>query len=216
MPLLLYGVTEVRGNVFDLPTGVGGAPVQRTEVSGLSCFYSLNSTLSGTPPRESALQFHAVLQAILSAQDIIPFRFPTLVTEAELQSQVQEHATEYHEWLARVRGRVQMEMRIEYRDSEPDSGKGDAGEVSGAKYLQVRQKRLTMLESAAGILKSKAADFIHGWRQRSSSDRVRCFALVGREAVADFQRRMASAEISSDLTARISGPWPAMEFFREE
>lgn len=216
MPLLLYGVTEVHGNVLDLPTGMGGARVQRIEVSGLSCFYSLNSTLSGIPPRESALQFHGVLQAILSAQDIIPFRFPTLVTEAELQSQVQEHAAEYHEWLARVRGRVQMEIRIEYRDLEQSSGEADAGEVSGTKYLRARQKRLSVLEAAAGVLKSKAADFIQGWRQRSSSDHLRCFALVRREVVADFRHRMASAEISSDLTARISGPWPAMEFFREE
>ena len=190
--------------------------MQRTEVSGLSCFYSVNSTLSSNPPGESAVQFHGVLQAILSAQDIIPFRFPTLVTESELQSQVQEQAAEYHEWLARVRGRIQMEMRIEYRDFEPDSEKADEGKVSGTQYLRARQKRLTMLESAAGILKSNAADLIQGWRQRSSSDHLRCFALVRRETVADFRRRMASAEISSDLTARISGPWPALEFFREE
>ena len=109
-----------------------------------------------------------------------------------------------------------MEIRIEYRDLEQGSGEADAGEVSGTKYLRARQKRLTMLESAAGILKSHAADFIQDWRQRSSSDHLRCFALVSREAVADFRHRMASAEISSDLTARISGPWPAMEFFREE
>lgn len=109
-----------------------------------------------------------------------------------------------------------MEMRIEYRDLEQDSGKADAGEVSGTKYLRARQKRLSMLEAAAGVLKSKAADFIQGWRQRSSSDRLRCFALVRREVVADFRHRMASAEIPSDLTARISGPWPAMEFFRED
>lgn len=109
-----------------------------------------------------------------------------------------------------------MEMRIEYRDLEQDSGEADAGEVSGTQYLRARQKRLTILEAAAGILKSNAVDLIQGWRQRSSSDHVRCFALVSREAVAGFRHRMASAEISSDLTARISGPWPAMEFFREE
>jgi Gas vesicle synthesis protein GvpL/GvpF len=217
MPVLLYGIIESGSEVLTLQPGVAGATIQTTGRSDLQCFYSHNSTLPGSAPREAVLEFHRVVQAIFSARDMIPFRFPTLMAdEAELASQLQEHAAEYHLWLARVRGRVQMEIRIHYRDDGPGSRKEAGGAVSGTEYLRFRQARQAKLDAAAGVLKGAVLGHTTGWRQRGSSDHLRCFALVGRDSVAQFQRSLASTEIPADLIARVSGPWPPTEFFSEE
>ncbi len=208
MPLLLYGVTECETNEPRIERGVHGANVQASEVSDLRCLYSQISDLSGRA-REAALEFHRVLQAILSSTDVVPFRFPTLLAnQEELASEVQRRAAEYHRWLARIRGKVQMEARIEHR--------GRAGgdvHASGTEYLRSRHARRRALEAAAASLQRAVAGLVDEWRQRESSDRVRGFALIGRDSVTQFRQAIAEAEMASDVVTRISGPWPPTEFF---
>lgn len=214
MPFLLYGVTELADVAPHLSSAVQGAKVETIEVGGLRLFYSFSSMLSGNAVRDAALEFHRVVQAIFGAADVIPFRFPTLMAnEAELASEIQQHAAEYHGWLARVRGQVQMEIRIQHSDSEVDVISGARATYSGAEYLRSRQSRQMELQAAATALEGAARGLTQGWRQRGSSDHVRCFALVARGSVAEFRQALANAHIASNLTARVSGPWPPTEFF---
>ncbi len=211
MPLLLYGVTECVDRKPEVEQGVDGSKVQTTEVSDLRCFYSPTPRPPGSG-RESALQFHRVTQAILTSADLIPFRFPTLMAdEAELASAIREQAARYHEFLERIRGRVQMEARLYYAGAVREAPSG-----SGTEDLQARHEQYRKLESAAAALEQAAAGLIHGWRQTGSSDQVRCFALVAREAITLFQVAVGSTRIPSDIVARISGPWPPTAFFGED
>ena len=81
MPLLLYGVTESDGAFVDLPGGVAGVTVQRVQIACLTCFFSEHSTLATSNTRETALEFHRVVNRLFKARDIIPFRFPTLLSD---------------------------------------------------------------------------------------------------------------------------------------
>jgi Gas vesicle synthesis protein GvpL/GvpF len=216
MPFLLYGVTESPEAVADLPFGVAGAIVQRMEVSRLTCFYSENSTLTASNTRETALEFHRVVNSLCEKTEIIPFRFPTLLNErAEIASEIEKHAAEYYEGLANIRGRVQIEIRIHFRDDvESDSTRAAAN--SGADYLRYRYDHHLQLQSATVAVRSAAGELIERWREREYSDHLRCFALIARGSFAAVQAALSKAEISSNLLARVSGPWPATEFLKEE
>ncbi|MBV8477653.1 MAG: GvpL/GvpF family gas vesicle protein [Acidobacteria bacterium] len=214
MPLLLYAVIEGGEPGPELPSGVAGVTIQSMKASGLRCFYAAHRILSGFDPRETALEFHRVVQAIFRAADVIPFRFPTLLAdETQLRSELQTRAAKYHEDLARVRGRVQMEIRIEFSNGGRDEARA---KLSGAEYLRTRQSRQATLECVAAMLNRAVCGLLADWRQHELRDQLRCFALVGRTSVTEFERVLASAKIGPELRARISGPWPATAFFSEE
>ncbi len=195
-----------------METGVYGAKVHTTEVSDLRCFYSWNANRSDAS-QEAALEFHRVVQAVFRAADMIPFRFPTLMAdEVELATAIQEHAAEYHRWLARVRGCVQMEVRIHGRE-EPELRLGVA---SGAEYLRAHQHHRQKLELTADGLRARVGVRVHGWRQRDTSDSLRCFALIARDSVGDFQQQLRNGGVPADVVVRVSGPWPPTEFFEGE
>ncbi len=217
MPLLLYCVTATHDSTPTLQSGVGGSAVEEVEHSGLRCFFS---RISGPNEfegaiRESALQFHAVLQQLFRNQAVIPFRFPTfLQDDSELAGYLRQHSG-YHASLARLRDLVQMEIRISYQESAataPTDTQGGDLEKSGSKYLRDRQARKKKLEAAAEQFHQAGHTWIGEWRTRQSQDKIRCFALVNRSSVRDFEHALANVQVPADLTVRITGPWPASEF----
>lgn len=216
MPFLLYGVTECIGATDGLPAGVAAASVEEIEISGLTCFYSEGPTLTASSTRDMALEFQQIVNRLFQMRDIIPFRFPTLLADrAEIKAAIELHAAEYHEGLAQIRGRAQIEVRIRFRDEGNQDAK-PVGANSGAEYLRARQQRHTQLKSAAIALRQAAGDAIEGWREREHSDNLRCFALIARGSFPAVRAALAKAAIPSHLLARVSGPWPATEFLKED
>lgn len=218
MPFLLYAVTESEGAAVDLPPGAAGSLVESIEVCGLRCFYSQHSTFAPGNPRETALEFHRVVHSLFRKRDMIPFRFPTVLADnSEVASEIQRRAAEYHESLAKLRGRAQIEIRISHRgaqEQEEDSSPGAA--KSGAEYLRARYHRQLQLQAAAKDLRARAGNLIESWRERASSDHLRCFGLIARDSFDAIQAALSQAALPSELLARVSGPWPPTEFLREE
>lgn len=216
MPLLLYGVTESDGAFVDLPGGVAGVTVQRVQIACLTCFFSEHSTLATSNTRETALEFHRVVNTLFKTRDIIPFRFPTLLSDrAEMVAEIEKHAAEYHEGLDKVHGRVQIEIRIHRLGANEQHEPGDSTS-SGAEYLRARHRRYMQLKSAAEALRAAGGETIERWREREYSDHLRCFALIARGSMADVHAALAAAIIDSELLAHVSGPWPPTQFLTEE
>jgi hypothetical protein len=226
MSLLVYCVAEQSAAVENTRAGVGGMIVECIEHTGLRCFLSRNVALvesAGEPIRDAALAFHRVLEEIFEQAAIIPFRFPTLLSdEPEVIAHLEEHAAEYREALVRLRNMVQMELRIRLTDPEfplgnasPDSPQS-AVKPSGTEYLLKIQNRHANLERVVQKFRQAGASWINGWRQRDSREGIRCFALIRRDAVCDFQSEFEKMPIQPELRARLSGPWPATEFIEDE
>lgn len=219
MQLVLYCVTKSEDIIQTPATGVGGSAVESVEDSGLRCFVSRTSgsgSTLGLAARESALAFHRVIQDIFRQCAVIPFRFPTmLVNQEEVAAHLREHAAEYHEACERLRHLVQMEVLIAYSGAKPGRNHAEST-PSGAEYLSERRLRQVRLQSAAEAARAAASSLVRGWRQRSSQDRIRCFALIERGSVASFELQLSRVQMASDLMARISGPWPASAFLKEE
>jgi Gas vesicle synthesis protein GvpL/GvpF len=186
------------------------------QVSGLACFYSEHSTLAAGNTRERALEFHQIVKHLFELGEIIPFRFPTLLADrAEIASEIEKHSPEYKEGFAKIRGRVQIEIRIRPRVPEKEAIVRNAASA-GTGYLQARYDRYLQLRSAADALRAAAGEFIENWREREYSDHLRCFGLIARDSYGAVQPGMARASLPSHIEARVSGPWPPTEFLKEE
>jgi gas vesicle protein GvpL/GvpF len=208
MALLLYCVAGPSA-ALSSRTGVAGAAVLRFEHSGLVAFYSANATPDvwlRTPLRTSASEFHQVQRELFHTQAIIPFRFPTILeSRDELRKHLDERSTEYNTLLRRFADCVQMDISLTYAPAAER-------QTSGADYLRQRQNRNQALEQFASQLRIAAGPLAQGWQERSLANGVRCFALVAREQVQDFNEIMEKVVVPPDLSARVSGPWPVAEF----
>jgi hypothetical protein len=158
-----------------------------------------------TPLSKSANEFHRVQQEIFRRTAIIPFRFPTILEDRDkLRAHLEERLGEYISLLARFASFVQVDVTIRQAASSPPP--------SGAKYLRERQSRNRTLDEFTTQLRSEAGTLAKDWRQRSIANGLRCFALVERKQIQEFNERMKTVSIPSRISARVSGPWPVAEF----
>jgi hypothetical protein len=188
--------------------GVAGSLVSHLDHSGLTIFFSENPTSDlwlKTPLSKSANEFHRVQQEIFRGTAIIPFRFPTILDDGDkLRAYLEERSGEYISLLARFASFVQIDITVTQTASSPPP--------SGADYLRERQSRNRTLDEFTTLLHSEAGTLAKDWRQRSIANGLRCFALVERKQVQEFNERMRTVAMPSQISARVSGPWPVAEF----
>ncbi len=227
MPLLAYCITETAAVAPIQQMGVNDCPVESVEHGGLRCFVSRDprtAQLSAGSIRDAALVFHRVLEEIFQQVAIIPFRFPTVLSsEPAVIAHMKEHSEEYRTALTRLRDMVQMEIRLQFKDSgspqrltQASTAQGIEAKPSGTEYLRKIQARHEKLDVVAKKFQQACARLIKGWRQRYSSEGIRCFVLIERASVKEFRTELQGVEVGFDLDARFSGPWPASQFFKEE
>ena len=212
MPLLLYCMSEAELQLSPIHRGVQGAAVEQACDSGLCCFYSKIERLASDPAsvNDAALQFHNVVSSIFAQAAVVPFRFPTLVADVnELTAHLRLHAAEYCEALVRLRGTVQMEVRI-------STASPRAAHESGTQYLRIRQERYSQMRDVASKLRTAVQPVLADWRERETNKGWRCYALVPRAETTKFQEVVRSVEAPNGLQFSVSGPWPATEFIKPE
>jgi hypothetical protein len=214
MTVLAYCITATEPRVRIPSVGLEGRSIRFLTESGLHCFISdYGNEASGKSVRESALLFSRVLEEIFAQVAIIPFCFPTLVaSESEISDFVRDHAAEYRKALFRLRDSVQMDVLLSFKDSE---GKLRASEKSGTDYLRRRLNRHQRLQTIAEEFRQSGQPLIQDWRQYEIPSGVRGHALVARGLTASFLEKMKNVAVPADLKARITGPWPATAFLKE-
>ena len=210
MPLLAYCIAETRA-IKTLPAGIDGLPIQGIQAGKLHCFVSeiaIDSLAGTTSLKEAAIQFNRTLQDFLKQATIVPFRFPTMLNENELIEHLTQHALQYEEALVRLRGMVQMDIRIEARQAKSETFS------SGTEYLRLREARLASLHDIAAQFRSAGQPWIREWREHEMSRGLHCHVLLPREQVDSFLGRTRGLSIASEYRARVSGPWPPAEFLK--
>lgn len=219
MAVLAYCIAESTPKKAAARKGVGGAAVEAFSQSGLQCFYSefeAQDALRGEMAKDAALAFHRVVQEIFEQAAVVPFRFPTILAQrADLEGFVREHGAEYTRALARLRNKVQMDLRISTRQRSEAASAG-TGTRTGAEYLRTRQAERARLHDAAQGFRRAGGSRIEGWRERELADGLRCFILADRTAISGLQSEFSGAALAPDFTARVTGPWPAAEFVDED
>jgi hypothetical protein len=122
-----------------------------------------------------------------------------------LLEHIQTAADGYRKFLREHANHVQMELRMIATAQLP------AVAASGTEYLRNRSTRAQSLHSAVDTLKAGLAAIVLDWRERSTPDGLRLFAMVERGRVDELRERLGKAEGPS-LVWRLSGPWPLTEF----
>lgn len=211
MAILLYCISSESAST-DVGSGVAGRPVLRFTQAGVDTLFSQNTSAeswTGASLKQSAKEFHKVLQRVFATHAIIPFRFPTLMRdEQELSSHLRDNAAEYSSQLEKFENSVQMDISI--ARTEPMAPA--SAQASGAEYLRNRQKQSDDLEVVAKQIQELTGEKAQEWNNRSASNGLKLFALLNRASVAAFHERLKKFSVPSNLTVRVSGPWPVSEF----
>lgn len=223
MPLLLYCVAP-EGVPDTNVGGVRGAAVRGTIEKGLKFFYS--EAPGDTPwPKDivaEARQVHAVVSDIFSRSAVLPFRYPTVVAEeAEIRHLADSRGGRFRDFLARVEGKVQMDIRLSGATDQP-AGRppddreliGQLGANAGRAYLEARAGRQALFSAAAEKCRQAAGSA--DWRIQRQGENIRCQALISRVEVVSFFERMRALELPGGVTAAVSGPWTPAGFWEDD
>ena len=181
--------------------------VEEMACGGLRCFYSEFHQRPESFTQQDALKFYATVQAVFAKAAVIPFRFPTVLeAKPQLAEFLEQKAQDYRAALERLRIFVQMELRLAPAASQ------ETRSASGKEYMTRRLKNKKTLESLATAARSAVAGIHTDWRQQETREGLRCYALVKRDAVEQFQEKAKALRPAEDVRVVISGPWPATEF----
>ncbi|MGI9103624.1 MAG: GvpL/GvpF family gas vesicle protein [Terriglobales bacterium] len=211
MPFLLYCVIDAAARIEPPARGVRDAAIESVIESGLRCFYSEVPSVQGEAAvvRDDALVFHQVIHRIFTAATILPFRYPTLLPSlADVGAHLRHRAAQYNSALLSLAGKAQMDVRIAWAGTDQQAS-------GGAEYLRRKAARDREINAAVSALRVAAGDKVLDWRQRETPQGARCFALLRRDDVCDFQQQLRQLRLDPEVNVTVSGPWPPAEFLPE-
>jgi hypothetical protein len=198
-------------------------------------------TRAEVPPTEDNLWRHeAVVEALMADRAVLPVRFGTLLADdAAVQAMLTAHYADFVASLERVRGRVELSLRVLWEADQPPTPPSSpefprvpqrhSGELrgtqgnSGRAYLlarleEERQRRAwrQRAEALAGELHTPLAHLaVESTRQVLLTPRLLLTAayLVERDQVAAFQQEVEALSAAYPaLRFLCTGPWPAYNF----
>jgi hypothetical protein len=136
-----------------------------------------------------------VIESLMRECDLLPVRYGAVVAdENEAEQLLLARRTELLHALERIRGAVELAVRVAGEDQ-------DAGSAGGA-YIHVKTRLLEMHEALAALAR-ESRELAPG----------RGAYLVSREEVDAFVARVAALEeANQDLSLLCTGPWPPYSF----
>ena len=208
--------------------GVGGARPRLVERAGIYAVVSEFGEERIAVTRENVLAHERVVRRVLVETTPLPFRFGTIVSEERLESYLDSRQAQLREQLARVRGAVEMSVKIIWNKErvageEEETAGGPGG--AGTTFLLRKRRELLGEGEAAG----RAAE-VEAWLGRvleglaresrvslqPSENLILAAAhLVERALLADYRRALGRARTERpELHFLTSGAWPPYSFTR--
>ena len=235
MSLYVYCLgDELSGAAFEGMAGVGGAPVRLLSLGRLSAVVSDAHEEPVAVTEENLLAHNRVNAAALAVSTPLPFRFGTRAAPERLAEYAAANEAALAEALARVRGRVEMSVKLMDKaegQGQKASGAGVAGggeEATAAvgrgtafllkkrrEVLGEESARLRAEELAAWLAAGLAGLALESAARVSPSEAivVRAAHLVERGRVLYSATRLRELGASRpDLRLLTSGPWPPYSF----
>ena len=232
MSLYVYCLgDDLSGAAFEGLSGVGGARVRVLALGALAAVVSEPGEEAVAVNEENLLAHNRVNAAALAVTTPLPCRFGTRAAPARFAEYVSANASALASALARVRGCVEMSVKL--MDKAPGSAQKRTVEseaeglvsAAGAGTAFLLKKRREILgeegarrraEEAAAWLASGVGALAREADARVSPPEaifVRAAHLVEREQVADYRAQLrALAAERRDLRLLTSGPWPPYSF----
>jgi hypothetical protein len=210
--LYLYAFAERPAAVSDV-AGIGGSRVAVEEIGELDAVVSDVPGESVAASEEAILEHARVVEAVFEQSEaVLPARFGRAYADVEsLRQAALEHEAELRAALERVRGSVELGMRVLAPGAEDRPPA-----TSGRDYLTARLDERRRIERLADELASPLAEVARAaTRSVGATERLLLSAayLVPRGDVETFRRVVERLQGEHpELAIVCTGPWPAYSF----
>ena len=221
MSLYLYALLDA-APAAPLGEGLAGEPLRLVRCGGILA--AVGEMTAAPRPEAPLLQAHAAVLRRLGAGAgaALPARFGGLAAEAELAERLGARAALFAEALERVRGCVQMTLRVFGTAAAPaglDPLPEDPAAGPGTRFLAARRREherrtalpeIESLRPALGpLLRAERVE-----RQASGPLIGTAFHLLPREAEADYRAVLEATggRLPGGFRLAWSGPWPPYAF----
>jgi hypothetical protein len=185
------------------------SPLHAVRSGGLSAICA--PAPGGARTSDDLWQREALLERLMEDRDVLPVRFGTVVRdEAAVRAAVAAREEELAAGLDRVRGAVELALRVEARALCRDAGHGDG---TGRGYLSAKAASARTAHS----LHEPLAALARASALRPGRELLRAAYLVDRGAVDAFValvRHLQGAH-EEELALVCTGPWPPFSFAEE-
>jgi Gas vesicle synthesis protein GvpL/GvpF len=208
MSLYVYCLgDELRAESFGELRGVGGGRVRVVAFGRVAAVVSEFAGAGAEVSAENVRAHNRVNAAALARATPLPFRFGTVAAEGRLAGYVSENEAALLDALARVRGCVEMSVKVRRADDKAEGGKQKA-EGGRRKAEGGERKPEETDEGGDAGLDSEAGVGASGGDALSGSARVglgTAFLLAKRrEVLGDEARRRDAEEVAAWLASRVS------------
>ena len=240
-----YGVLERRTGLPEWPPGIAGAPIHTVEVEPLVAITSVLPYEEYEPAAwerhaddaawlgSIATAHHRVLQAAVSAGDVVPFRLPSLYGGVEaLRDAVNDQASNITQAMERISDRVEWAVKVYRTDQSAAADKESESARTGRDYLVARSREQQSRAEADTLVHDRAracydrigeasVEAVRNTPQdpvlsgRREAMVLNAAFLVDRAVQSDFRGlvdEIAKGSASDGLLVEASGPWPAYNF----
>jgi hypothetical protein len=197
--------------------GLGGAALRAIARADRAAVYSRHRSLRPRPSRDMLVAHELVVEALMARGAVLPLRFgTTLPSEEELAESLASRSDELVCALERVRGRVELGVRV-VPARMPDGGTSGGGRrSSGRAYLLERVERHRRSEAVVRKLHEALDAVAQASRTRARPTPPAILIadyLVDCEDVEGFRSRVEGvAAAHDDLRVAVTGPWPPYNF----
>jgi hypothetical protein len=213
--IYLYAITDPGGPLPDLP-GLEGAPLGQRDGGPVTAVFSRHEHIRFEPDPELLWTHDGVAEALMADRAVLPMRFGTcLGGEAELDALLAERGGAFGRLLDRVRGRVELSVRVTTEDPNDPSPA-----TSGADYMMQRLRERRETETVARSLHAPLAELSERSAVRlapTGGGVLTASYLVPGEAVGEFTGAVEWLQESHPaLAVACTGPWPPYSFVGDD
>jgi hypothetical protein len=208
--------------------GVGGHETRPYSIAYRDIAAVVSSlTMANVPPTEDNLWRHeAVVEALMADCTVLPVRFGTvLADEAAVQSALAAHYADFAANLKRVRGRVELGLRVLWDDTQRpktnDTQRPSPG--SGRAYLLARLEEERLVRAWRQRAEALAAELNTPLARLAAESTLQVLVtprllltaayLVEQDQVTAFRREVEARRAAYPaLRFLCTGPWPPYNF----
>ena len=202
--IYLYAVVDELAGLPDGP-GIDGASLERRRAGDFDLVVSEHAA-EVEPTEEAVLTPARVVEELLPlAGAVLPARFGVGFEDGtSLERAVGDRAADLDKSLDRVRGRVEVGVRVVGDQTPPPA-------ETGREYLEARQRQLAAIDELHDSLAARA---LAATRGNSRGQLVMSGAyLVDPEGIPEFQKAVGALQSEHpQLTFALTGPWPPYSF----
>jgi len=180
-------------------------PLRSVQSDGLAALYAPAERREVTS--EALWRHEEVVESLMAERNLLPVRYGTLVADPRAAADaLSERRVELSASLDRVRGAVELAVRVETREGEPDATRSAE---SGRDYMSAKGRRM----AKANLVHEPLALLSRESVKQRGPELLRAAYLVDRSAVGSFVEVVRRLQDShSDLELLCTGPWPPYSF----